>query len=235
VSAVTDILTYTLENKIALVHMDDGKANALSDAMISALLGALDRAEKEASAMILLGRPGRFCAGFDLKVMMSGVDAATGLLSRGSELLLRLYDAKVPLVIACSGHALAGGALVVLAGDTRIGASGDFRIGLNEVGIGMPVPVLAMELARSRLLPTELTKATLQARIYGPDEAMRAGYLDAVAAPDDLLARAKEEATRLAGLSIGAYRATKTRLRRETIAYIKEKFDEDVKNLLSIG
>jgi len=235
VSAVTDILTYTLENKIALVHMDDGKANALSDAMISALLGALDRAEKEASAMILLGRPGRFCAGFDLKVMMSGVDAATGLLSRGSELLLRLYDAKVPLVIACSGHALAGGALVVLTGDTRIGASGDFRIGLNEVGIGMPVPVLAMELARSRLLPTELTKATLQARIYGPDEAMRAGYLDAVAAPDDLLARAKEEATRLAGLSIGAYRATKTRLRRETIAYIKEKFDEDVKNLLSIG
>lgn len=234
-SAVTDILTYTLENKIALVHMDDGKANALSDAMISALLGALDRAEKEASAMILLGRPGRFCAGFDLKVMMSGVDAATGLLSRGSELLLRLYDAKVPLVIACSGHALAGGALVVLTGDTRIGASGDFRIGLNEVGIGMPVPVLAMELARSRLLPTELTKATLQARIYGPDEAMRAGYLDAVAAPDDLLARAKEEATRLAGLSIGAYRATKTRLRRETIAYIKEKFDEDVKNLLSIG
>jgi enoyl-CoA hydratase len=235
VSAVTDILNYTLENKIALVHMDDGKANALSDAMIAALLGAVDRAEKEASAMILLGRPGRFCAGFDLKVMMSGIDAATALLTRGSEILLRLFDAKVPLVIACSGHALAGGALVVLTGDTRIGATGDFRIGLNEVSIGMPVPVLAMELARSRLLPTELTKATLQARIYGPDDAVRAGYLDAAVSADDLLPRAKEEAARLAGLSNAAYRATKTRLRGEAIQYIRAKFEEDVKNLLSLG
>ena len=228
-----DLVTYTLEDGIAFVRMDDAKANALSHPMIESLLDALARAEKEASAMILAGRPGRFCAGFDLKVMMSGPEGATSLLRRGADLLMRLYGAKLPLVIACTGHALAGGALVVLTGDTRVGASGEFRIGLNEVSIGMPVPVLAMELARDRLLPTELGRATLQAQIYGPDEAARAGYLDLVVSPDELLERAKKEAQRLTALARPAFQATKTRLRGKTIAHILATFEEDTKSLLA--
>src|SRR4051812_25286298 len=151
--------------------MDDGKANALSDDMITSLLDALVRAEKEADAIVLLGRPDRFCAGFDLKIMMSGPENAKALLRRGSDLLLKLYGVPIPLVIGCTGHALAGGALVLLTGDARIGASGAFRIGLNEVSIGMPVPVMAMELARDRIPNTELARATLFAQIYGPEEA----------------------------------------------------------------
>jgi enoyl-CoA hydratase len=134
--------------------------------------------------------------------------------------------------MACTGHALAGGALVLLAGDTRIGASGEFRIGLNEVSIGLPVPVLAMELARDRLLPTELSRATLQARMYGPEDAAKAGYLDAVAPPDALLERARAEAAQLAALSRPAFMATKTRLRAKTIAHIRATFADDMKSLL---
>ena len=228
-----DLVTYTLEDTTAVVRMDDGKANALSQPMIEGLLDALTRAEKEAGAMILVGRQGRFSAGFDLKVMMSGPEAATALLERGADLLMRLYGAKLPLVIACTGHALAGGALMVLTGDTRVGASGDFRIGLNEVSIGMPVPVLAMELARDRLLPTELGRATLQAQIYGPEDAQRAGYLDVVVPADELFARAKQEATRLGALARPAFQATKTRLRGKTIAHILATFEEDTRSLLS--
>lgn len=230
-----ELVTYTLEDTTAVVRMDDGKANALSQPMIEGLLDALTRAEKDAGAMILLGRPGRFSAGFDLKVMMSGPEAATALLGRGADLLMRLYGAKLPLVIACTGHALAGGALMVLTGDTRVGASGDFRIGLNEVSIGMPVPVLAMELARDRLLPTELGRATLQAQIYGPEDAHRAGYLDVVVPADELFARAKQEATRLAALARPAFQATKTRLRGKTIAHILATFEEDTRTLLGGG
>ena len=229
----TDVVTYTLEATTAVVRMDDGKANALSLPMIEGVLEALNRAEKEASAMVLIGRPGRFCAGFDLRVMMSSPEAAKGLLARGADMLMRLYGAKLPLVIACSGHALAGGALVVLTGDTRIGASGEFRIGLNEVSIGMPVPVLAMELARDRLLPTELGRATLQAQIYTPDDAAKAGYLDALVSPDDLLARSLDEAKRLSALARHAYQATKTRLRGKTIAHILATFEDDAKSLLA--
>ncbi len=229
----TDVLSYTLDQKVAVIRMDDGKANALSVPMIDGLLAALTRAEEEASAIVLTGRADRFCAGFDLRVMMSGPEQAKALLGRGSELLLRLYGATVPLVIACTGHAMAGGALVVLTGDTRIGAQGVFKIGLNEVAIGLPVPVLAMEFARSRLTAAELTRATLMAQIYTPDEAVRAGYLDSVVDAEQLLDKAKEEATRLGALARSAFRATKLRLRGGVIADIRARMEEDMRTLMN--
>jgi enoyl-CoA hydratase len=226
-------LSYSLEGTTAIVRMDDGKANALSEPMIAALLGALDRAEKEAASMILVGRADRFCAGFDLRVMMSGPEAAKGLLRQGSALLMRLYGARLPLIMACTGHALAGGALVLLTGDVRIGAAGAYRIGLNEVSIGMPVPVLAMELARDRLVGTELARATLMSTIYDPAGAAAAGYLDAVVADDEVLPRAREEATRLSALALPAYRATKERLRGRTIHHIETTLEDDMTRLLT--
>ena len=229
----TDVLSYTLESTTAVLRMDDGKANALSDLMIDALSAALDRAEKEASAIVLTGRPERFCAGFDLKVMMSGPENAKALLVRGSALLMKLYAVSIPLVIAATGHALAGGALVLLTGDVRIGTAGAYRIGLNEVSIGLPVPVLAMELARDRLLKSELERATLMATIYAPEDAVRAGYLDAVLPAAEVLPRAMEEAAKLGGLSRTAFGATKERLRGKTIAHIKDTLESDMKTLLS--
>jgi enoyl-CoA hydratase len=230
---VADLLTYALDGSTAVVTMDDGKANALSNEMIDQLLAALTRAETEAKAMVLAGRPERFCAGFDLKVMMSGPANATALLTRGSELLLRLYEAKVPLVIACTGHALAGGALVVLTGDLRIAAAGAFKIGLNEVSIGLPVPVLAMELARDRIVKPELDRATLMATIYNPEEAQLAGYVDAVVAPGEVIATAIGEAARLGAFSQQAFRATKQRLRGATIKHIRATMAEDMATLLT--
>ncbi len=223
---------YQLEGTTALITMDDGKANALSVAMIDELSEALARAEKEASAVVLAGRPERFCAGFDLRVMMTSPEAARGLLGRGAALLMRLYGSPLPIVAACTGHALAGGALVLLTADVRIGTSGAFRIGLNEVAIGMPVPVLAIELARDRLTKAALTRSTLGAQIYAPDEAARVGFLDDVLPAVDVLGRAKEEAAKLGALSRMAFHASKKRLRGSTIAHILSSLDED---MLAIG
>jgi enoyl-CoA hydratase len=229
--AVADLVSYSVENNVAVVTMDDGKANALSLPMIEAVIAALGRAEQEASAMVLAGRTDRFCAGFDLRVMMSGPDNAKNMLRAGSDMLLKLYGATIPLVIACTGHALAGGALVVLTGDYRVGAAGAYRIGLNEVQIGLPVPVLAMELARDRLLPTELPRATLHAHVYDPQTAVRAGYLDAVVAAGEVLATAQAEAARLGAFSKPAFRGTKKRLRGKTIEYIQATMDADMRDL----
>lgn len=229
----TDLVTYTQEGTTAVIRMDDGKANALSAGMIDAVLAALARAEAEASAAVLIGRPDKFCAGFDLRVMMSGPQHATALLKHGAELLLALYGAPFPLVVACTGHAIAGGSLVVLTGDVRIAAAGAFKIGLNEVAIGLPVPVLAMELARDRLTAAALPQATLGARIYNPDEAALAGYIDWVEPADALLPRALAEAARLGALPRAAYRATKLRLRRRTIEHIRTTLDEDLRTLLA--
>lgn len=222
------LVHYCLEGTAALLQMDDGKANALSRDMIAELVDALTRAEKEARAVVLYGRPDRFCAGFDLKVMMSGPEAARELLLGGVDLLMRFYGSPLPIVVACTGHALAGGALVLLTADVRFGAGGAFRIGLNEVSIGMPVPVLAMELARDRIAPTELGRATLRAQIYGPEEAARVGFLDEVVPAEQVVARATAEATRLGALSPMAFRATKKRLRGRTIERIRGSVDEDM-------
>jgi enoyl-CoA hydratase len=224
---------YKLEGTTAVIRMDDGKANALSDTMIAELVAALSRAEQEASAVVLAGRPDRFCAGFDLKGMMSSPAAATALLRAGAALLMRLYGSPLPVVAACTGHALAGGALVLLTADVRVGATGPYRIGLNEVSIGLPVPVLAMELARDRISTLELPRATLQARIYGPAEAAQAGFLDVAVAPDDVVSRAKEEAAKLGAMSRMAYAATKKRLRGKTIEHIVATLDEDMRTLLT--
>ncbi len=225
-------LTYTLEGNVAVLRMDDGKANALSDAMIEALSAAVTRAESEAAAIVLTGRPERFSGGFDLRVMMSGPDNARALLRRGSALFMQLYATPLPLVVACTGHALAGGALLALTGDLRLAAQGAFKIGLNEVSIGLPVPILAMELARARLRAAELTRATLFGRIYTPDEAASAGYVDEVVAPDALAARARDEATRLGALSRTAYAASKIRLREGIIDRIQSTLEDDLKKLL---
>ncbi len=229
---MAELVSYTLENKVAVLTMDDGKANALSRPMLDALTAALARAEDEASAVVLAGRPERFCAGFDLRVMMSGPDAAKDLLRTGAALFMKLYGSSVPLVIACTGHALAGGALVVLTGDYRVAAAGEFKIGLNEVSLGMPVPVLAMELARDRLRKTELTNATLLAKIYKPETAREAGYVDAVVPAETLLEHAKTEAARLGALPRSAFKATKKRLRGTSIEHITASLDADMRDLM---
>ena len=229
---MSELVHYEVNDKVAVITMDDGKANALSMAMIDALLGALARAEAEASAVVLTGRPDKFCAGFDLRVMMSGPEQAIALLGKGGELLLRLFEYPLPLVIAANGHALAGGVLVVCTGDVRFGADGAYKLGLNEVAIGLPVPLLAMELARARLLPTELTRATLLAQIYTPTEARAAGYLDHVVAPEALADAAITEARRLGALPRAAFAGTKQRLRGAIAQQIRDGQAADIQRAL---
>jgi enoyl-CoA hydratase len=225
------VVQFEKDGDVAIVTMDDGKANALSYAMMDAVEAAMAQAEREAAAVVITGRAGRFCAGFDLREMGAGVDRARALVSRGAEFLLRLYGLQMPLVVACSGHALAGGALTVLTGDVRVGVEGPFKIGLNEVQIGMPVPILAMELARDRLERKHLMPATLFGTTVDPATALAWGYLDQVVAGAELRATALGEARRLAVLSRDAYGKTKLAMRERTIAYVRETLVADMLRL----
>ena len=219
----------TISDDIATIALDDGKANAMSHAMIAAIHAGLDQAEAEAGAVVISGRPGRFCAGFDLAVMSDGADGPRELLRAGAELWVRLYLFPVPIVVACTGHALAAGAITLLAVDTRIGAAGDFKIGMNEVAIGMPVPRCAMELAKDRLSKRHFTAAVNHARIYDPEGARDAGFLDAVVPPESVLEAAHEHATNLAGsINRRAFATTRDFARRETANAILEGLDADV-------
>jgi enoyl-CoA hydratase len=225
---VAEPLTYRLDHDVAVLTLDDGKANAIGHGTIDALDGALDRAESEARAVVITGRPGRFSAGFDLSVMTESTEAMRGLVLSGARLFMRLYGYRLPTVAACTGHALAAGALVLLSCDRRIGADGSAKIGLNEVAIGMGLPVFAVELARERLQPSQFTAATMAARVYDPAGAVDAGYLDTVVPEFDLLTTALAEARALGELQTGAYAHTKTIARRAKIAEVLSSLEDDL-------
>lgn len=221
-------LRLELRDPVALVHWDDGKANAVSPALLDAFHGALDRAEKEAQAVLLLGRAGRFSAGFDLRVMREGGDPMRDLVRGGADLLLRLIEFPLPVVSACTGHALAMGALVLLASDLRVGARGDFKIGLNEVAIGLPLPAFAVELARARLDPRHLGRAALLAEVYDPEGAVAAGYLDRTVAAERLAEEAHREAALLGELPRRAFAGTRRLLHGPWADRIRATLAEDM-------
>jgi len=225
---MTDNIRYELREGVAVVTMDDGKANAISHANIEALGEALTRAEGEAGAVLLTGREGRMSAGFDMSVMTGGIDGVRELVTEGAELLLRMYMHPQPLVAACSGHALAAGALLLLASDLRIGAKGNFKIGLNEVAIGMTLPIFGVELARARLSPRHYTRAVTQSRIFDPDTAVEAGFLDSCVEPSELMTAGFAAAKKLSDLSPGAFKNTKAHERRATAEFIRSTLADDM-------
>jgi len=120
---------------------------------------------------------------------------------------------------------------MLLASDARVGADGPFKIGLNEVQIGMPLPILGMELARQRLAPAYLTAATLFATTVEPSLAATWGYLDTVVPTVEVRARAVAEATRLGALAQPAYAKTKIALREATIRYVRATLADDMQRL----
>jgi enoyl-CoA hydratase len=157
--------------------MGDGKANTINFEILSSLNESLDKAEADAKAIVLAGRCGRFSGGFDLSAFASlAADGVYKLLDAGAELLRRLYDDPLPVVAACNGQAIATGTFILLACDTRVGASGDFKVGANEAITAMNLPIFALELAKDRLSPRHLTRAMVQGFIYDPAGGVEAGY-----------------------------------------------------------
>ena len=224
-------LNYELDGKVAVISIDDGRANAIGHDLIDDMNAALERSEKEARALMIIGRPGRFSAGFDLSVMTGSVDGMQNLVKAGADMLVRLYMHPQPVVAACTGHALAAGALMLLVSDTRIGVKGDFKVGLNEVAIGMGLPIFGVEFARDRLSKRHLTAAVSQGTVYSPEEACDVGFLDTVVAEEALIDTARSEARRLAQLATGAVALTKITLRGKTADYINATLEEDIASL----
>lgn len=204
------------DGTVRLISIDDGKANALSKDAIADIRSSIDDAVADDSivAAVIAGREGFFSGGFDLNVMGSGDMAAVmDLVSDGGELVSHVYRCELPVVAACTGHALAAGALLLLGCDIRVGAVGNFKLGVNEVAIGMVLPDWGLTICRERLDPRHLQRAVATARITNADAAVDVGFLDMAVAPEDVIERAISEASALGGLDRGAYAGTMRQFR----------------------
>jgi enoyl-CoA hydratase len=219
--------TYQLRDSVATITMDDGKVNVMSVAMLSALNGALDKAVADRAVVVLTGRQGMFSAGFDLKTLTAGGPDAQKMVTMGFELAHRMLSFPMPIVVACSGHAIAMGVFLVLAGDYRIGADGPFKIGANEVAIGITMPHFGVEICRQRLAPAHFNRAVIFSEMYSPTDAVPAGFLDKVVPAGDLQNEAQKFAAALTKLNMTAHAASKLRLRDQTLKAIRAALEAD--------
>ena len=225
------IVSYHLQDQIAIITMNDGSKNLISPKMVRELNYALDQAEKDKAIVIITGSDGVFSAGFDLKVLKSGAKQAFTMLNGGFALATRLLSFPTPVIIACNGHAIAMGVFLLLSGDYRIGVEGAFKIVANEVAIGLTMPATAIQVCKQRLTPADFVRAVMLSEEYKPDTAVAAGFLDCVVDSEDLLMqKAISTATAYTKLDLVAYYKTKLRVRKQLIKAMKranrfDKFD----------
>jgi enoyl-CoA hydratase len=147
------------------------------------------------------------------------------MVAAGASLAERMLSFPRPVVAACNGNAIAMGAFLLLSADHRIGAQGDFKLGLNEVAIGLTIPWFGIELARHRLTRPYFDRCTVTGILLRPDEAQAAGFVDEVVDPADLMPRAQATARTLAGIDPGAHAATKLRVRKAVLAGVRDGID----------
>jgi enoyl-CoA hydratase len=226
----SDFVGYEVRDSIAWARIDHGKANALSFEVLTALDVCLTLAENDTAvgALCITGKPGFLTGGFDLSVMKSGdAKAMITLVSDGGALFTRIFASGLPVIVAASGHAVAAGALLLLAADERIGTDGRFQIGLIETQIGMVLPRWAVELAEERLSRRHFQVATVGARMYAPAGARDAGFLDAVVGPEELEDAAQAAATTWASLPQSAYAGQVVQIRSTRIAALEAAIAAD--------
>jgi enoyl-CoA hydratase/carnithine racemase len=221
------LVSYLLDDSVATITMDDGKVNVLSPQMLAEIGSALDQAEADGAVVVLAGRPGAFSAGFDLSVLRAGGGCADGMVRAGFELAERLLSFPAPVLVACTGHAVAMGAFLLLSGDYRLGASGPYKITANEVAIGLSMPQVAVEICRQRLTPAHFARAVSLAEVFQPDDAVAAGFLDRAVPADELREAAARKAAELAALDPVAHAATKQRARRPVLTAIRAAIEAD--------
>ena len=231
----TNLIHYRAQESHALITIDHGKVNAISHEVIDELNQCLDQAEIDNKVVILTGKEGVLSGGYDLKVMTKSADSAKELVTKGSKLSLRMLAFPLPIIIACPGHAIAKGAFLLLSADYRLGTEGDFKIGLNEVMIGMTMHNAGIEIAKGRLAPVFFERSVNNSELYNPKDAITAGFLDQVVPRTHLIPTAIKIAEMFSKLHKKAHAETKVKLRSPYLNRIKAAIELDLKADITIN
>ena len=227
-STKNQLATYSFEEGISTITLDDGKANVMSVQMLEEINVALDDAERQGGAVILTGREKMFSGGFDLSVFKAGDQKQTyTMLSNGARLAERLLSFPLPIITACSGHAVAMGIFLLVATDYRIGVQGGSKFAANEVAIGMTVPHFAIRVLRQRLTPQQLNKAVNFAYYFSTEEALQAGIIDELVQPSELVGIARQRAQDALKLDAAAHASSKLRMRETLLEEISSDIERD--------
>lgn len=225
-----------INDGIAVLTMSHGKANALDIEFCDALATRFsDLRKSDAKAVVLTGQGKIFSAGVNLKRLSEG---GADYIRQFLPTLHRLYDAVFfhpkPVIAAINGHAIAGGAVLACCADRRIMTRDSGRIGVTEILVGVPFPVLAFEIVRFAVPSRYLSEFTLTGATYETAAALHRGWVDEVAEPDELLDYALAVARELAMLSPPAFAQTKSQVRELVTERVERSGDATDKAVTEI-
>ncbi len=212
------------KNGIAVVTLMHGKANTLDVEFCTALAGRFkELAKSKAKAVVITGQGRIFSAGVDLKRLSEG---GAPYIRKFLPSLHKLYEAAFfhpkPVIAAVNGHAIAGGAVLAACADRRIMAREVGRIGVTELQVGVPFPVMAFEAVKFAVPQRYLTEFLIGAGTYPSNEALQKGWVDEVVEPELLLQRALDVAASCAALSPVAFAQTKAQIREPVAERLKK-------------
>lgn len=212
---------------IVTLRLAHGKANALDVEFLEALTRELNDAA-DARAVIVTASGPIFSAGVDLfRLTDGGEEYVRRFFPLLTGFIRALIGFPAPLVVAANGHSIAGGGVLIMAGDYRLLADGNGRVGVPELVVGVPFPSAALELVRFAVGPDRINPLVFLGRTYPPAEALARGLVDEVVPPDALIARAREVAEQLAGISPRAFRLSKRMLRAPVLERIDRSAADD--------
>jgi enoyl-CoA hydratase len=219
-----------IEDGVALIELDDGKVNAMQRQFLEQLGGALDQAlADKARAVVIAGRAGCFSGGLDLKTLPTlDPHELRAVLALFGETMLRVFMFERPVVAALTGHAIAGGCVLALASDRRVVAEGPFRMGLNEVPLGIELPAFVVEFARIALPPQRLERAVVSGEISVGADIERDGWVEATLPADAIVGRAIELARALGRFSTKAYTRAKHLVRVPAVERARLTFEQEL-------
>ncbi|HZR80161.1 MAG TPA: enoyl-CoA hydratase/isomerase family protein [Candidatus Binatia bacterium] len=212
---------------VRVLRIDRPPANAINREFLQRLHAEAEAADDDEAvrALVVTGTGRFFSAGLDLKEMAAGGARELASLGGGADGIYRLWRVGKPTIAMVGGHALAGGAILMLACDFRIAARGAFKIGVTETALGLPLPNGAFQIARFALQGRDVRRALLEAEGLDPERACAAGLVDEVVAPEDLEARCLAFAERLGRHPSAAYGFQKYKLQAEANHWIRQPVD----------
>ena len=217
-----------MSDGVAVVRLERPPANALAPELLdegAALMRDL-RADPP-GAVVLTGSGGFFSGGVDLKLAPSlDEDGQRRMVAGINRLFIDWYSFPRPVVAAVNGHAVAGGMILALCADRRIGCD-SATYGLTELRVGIPYPAAAIACVRAELTPGAARRLVLEAELIDARAALGHGLVDELLPAEAVLERGLAVARDLAALPGATYEIVKEQLRGPEIAAMREAAERD--------
>lgn len=182
-----------------LLRMAREPVNALGPDMLEKFDAVLDQlaADLPQKGIVLAGLEKSFCAGIDTKALADfSPQEKTAALALIDRIMAKLYSLPVPTVAAVRGHAIGAGFILALACDWKFLATGQGKLGLNQISVGIKYPPVPINIVLREVPEPHLRRLTLGGALMSPEEMAVLDLFDAVVPPDEIenlaMARAAE-------------------------------------------